>query len=400
MKRRRVAFVLVVLLHVGLVSSLILNGERFVLSPFSYDGTYCIGPGADFYSVYHAAHNMREGLSPYTSQSETVTPYYYPYRYLPALAFVSQALTIIPPKIVYMLWIFVMEALLFFLILRLRSFIGASFLLLSTPYFLELYMGQFTFAATALALLAVTQIQNIRSKIALMFSVFLKPFTVVVLPVFLFLKRGWWSIACATLAILLSAPYFFRHPDAWDFFKTTNLSPSGGLGTGNYGTIELLFLTAFHFKWDFLLNHWVIFTQVFRITVMFAALIFVLSRRTNPFVSACVLLLAHFFSYAHVWEHHISAVILIGVWMLNEKNKQWVMAFLILLALPTAFYWLHLLFKPRAFDLFLGWPVSVLTILVLPKVLGTAGLLWVGVQSTLKTDKNCQTDILGYEKCS
>jgi len=87
---------------------------RSVIWPLHNDTVHRIGPGADFFAVYHAGQALRRGSSPYeSSEPARWTPYFHPFRYLPISAqtlglFFSQ----LPPRVAYLLWICFLELLL------------------------------------------------------------------------------------------------------------------------------------------------------------------------------------------------------------------------------------------------------------------------------------------------
>ncbi|HUK61973.1 MAG TPA: glycosyltransferase 87 family protein, partial [Dongiaceae bacterium] len=149
---------LAALAHVAIVATL-FAGPRPVFWRLHNDTVHRAGPGADFYGLYHAAWNMAHGASPYDLHPDPVTPYFYPFRYLPIVAEAGRPLLLVPPATAHRIWIVADEAILLALVLVLaRRFPGRGLrsfaivtLLLSSPFFLELYMGQFTFAAIALA---------------------------------------------------------------------------------------------------------------------------------------------------------------------------------------------------------------------------------------------------------
>ena len=157
-----VVLIILVAVHVSIAGSILLS-PRPIIWPLHNDTIHRIGPGADFYAVYHGGMNIRRGVSPYESDYDGRTPFSYPYRYLPAVAMGAQLLTLLPPRAAYLLWIGLLEALLGALIFTLYKRVEnkslwlflTALLLLNSPYFLEIYTGQSTFAAVTLTALAV-----------------------------------------------------------------------------------------------------------------------------------------------------------------------------------------------------------------------------------------------------
>src|SRR5438105_106476 len=106
-------------LHAAIVLS-IIDSPRPIIWRLHNDTVHRIGPAADFYAVYHAGVNLRRGLSPFANNQDGVTPFYYPFRYLPGLGFAAEPLTWLSPRQAYLLWIAVLESLLAALVFALR----------------------------------------------------------------------------------------------------------------------------------------------------------------------------------------------------------------------------------------------------------------------------------------
>jgi hypothetical protein len=151
-----VCALLAICAHVFLIWSAAAQ-EPTILRRLYFDAAYGMGRAADFNAVYHAAVNVDRGLSPYGKGQDGITPYFQAFRYLPIVAVGAQASLRLTPLHAYWVWVAVLEVLLAWLIFVLRTQIRAPVvwalaslcLLLNSPYLLEIYMGQFTFAATA-----------------------------------------------------------------------------------------------------------------------------------------------------------------------------------------------------------------------------------------------------------
>ena len=144
-------------------------GQRSLVWGLYHNSIHRIGPGADFFAVYHAGVASKQGLNPYAQDERPrLTPYFYSYRYLPVVgSTLGRLFTTFSPLTAYRLWILVCEAILGLLMWafwrrfaslprsKLWGVVTSSILLLSTPYFLELHMGQFTFVMGALCALAM-----------------------------------------------------------------------------------------------------------------------------------------------------------------------------------------------------------------------------------------------------
>ena len=64
-----------------------------------HDVAFTRGPAADFFALYHAGVNARRGVSVFEArENPPVTPYYYPYRYLPFTAItIGRLAATLPP---------------------------------------------------------------------------------------------------------------------------------------------------------------------------------------------------------------------------------------------------------------------------------------------------------------
>ena len=373
---------LIVATHLGIVFS-ILHDDRPVIWPLHNDTIHRSGRGADFYAVYHAGVNLRGGIDPYAVNSDGITPYFYPFRYLPIVAIAAQAFTLLSPQTAYFAWILLLEGILALLLvvlwknitdLRVRL-VTIGVLLINSTYFLELYMGQFTFASITLGVLALLLPAG-----PILFSgaVLLKPIVLAALPAFARERRYWahgaWAILCC---ILLSLPYFMRHSEQWQVFFNRNFRIYGGFHAGNYGFVYLLRLLVVDGDITVVLQHWGEVVGAFRVLTLTATalLVFHSKRRAVP-VAVSALILAHFLTYQHVWEHHMSGVCVLGALLMTVPDRRRltsaaVLFSLVLLALPTPFALLDVAKDPKVWDPSLQWPRYDSYVLVLSKVVPT-----------------------------
>jgi hypothetical protein len=249
-------------------------------------------------------------------------------------------------------------------------------LLINSAYFLELYMGQFTFASITLGVLALLLPGG---PILFTGAVLLKPILLVALPAFVRERRYWahgtWAILCC---ILLSVPYFMRHPEQWQVFFDKNLRIYGAPhSAGNYGFVYLLQLLVEDGDSTAVLQHWGKVVGAFRVLTLAATalLVFHSKRRAVP-VAVSALILAHFLTYKHVWEHHMSGVCVLGALLMTVPDRHRltsaaVLFSLVLLALPTPFALFDVAKDPRVWDPSLQWPRYNSYVLVLSKVVPT-----------------------------
>ncbi len=380
-------------LHLALVVSiarqpLFVNraapSSRSLVWPIYHDSVYRPGPWADFYAVYHAGVAMEQGRDPYQGiEDPVVTPYAFPFRYLPVVAGVlGRVFILLPPSAAGQVWLGLVEVVLATFVILFRRRAAATWpsqfativLLLSSPYFLELHMGQFTFvtlALTGIALLLLEEraepVQGAPARSPLRFdrrvhaaaacftlAILLKVFPLVLAPALARRgKAGWFCLLVAVgAAAILNAPYFVRHPAAWTAFYRENFSAASalsGLDAGNFGLLYAFFRGAAETGYRWTIAGWAMFSAVWRIALLGStALLVLLVRRRDLILAGCLLILAHFLSYPHVWEHHYSGVILVlllglgRVVQLSRSGGGRALARLlagavVLLALPTPF---------------------------------------------------------------
>ena len=380
--RAQVVLLLALALHAVVVLS-IVDSPRPLIWPLHNDTIHRLGPAADFYAVYHAGVNTRRGVSPYANNADGVTPPYYPFRYFPGLAFAAQAFTLASPPHTFVVWIGIVEALLAWLIVALRARMArklewallASALLVSSPYFLELYMGQFTFAAVACCAIALL---TDRPWLFAAGAV-LKAFPVVALPAFLRrpLKR---RVVIYTVAAVAAAtvPFFLLRAPDFGRFVAVNLNPGGALDSGNCSSLMLLYLAATDLHVRLLVEHWSSTVAVMRVVVVAGCALLVVLKNPPPTVGASALLLAHFATYQHIWEHSVSGVVVIGALLLaladpSPRDRWFLWACLVVCALPTPFAIFDAK-DPTIGNPATSWPRYGWYLIVLPKVVPTLGL--------------------------
>lgn len=336
------------------------------------DSVHRYGPGADFMALYHAGVASEQGVSLYAEiENPRHTPYYYPFRYLPILAqTVGEGSLSLLPLDAYKFWgLFLLGAGLCGCALlaqaaksngeRLFAVVLFAF---NTPLLLEYHMGQFTFLTVLLAAGAALWSEHLdrnpapsgrrsfgRLGVGALFclSVLIKLFTICAVPLW-FKRRRFWLAACALLLpVVLNLSYFLEKPEEFTQFWSMNMStPGGGLDAGNFSPLYFLFLVARGLGATFKDADFMHATS-FVHSIFLAITLFVVffSREKSLFAGLTALLLAHFASYVHFWEHHASAVFFLGLlfWLLRSqlsaKPERWVSALmlvsLILLALPS-----------------------------------------------------------------
>jgi hypothetical protein len=342
--------------------------RRSLVFELSNDSVHRIGPGADFFALYRAGVQVRAGRSPYSGAGDAANPPYgYAYRYLPLLAVtLGRAAAALPPRAAWVAWGIANEALLLaflaFWAVAARSAgeraAGAALLLASTPYFLELHMGQFTFAACALACAALLLFERARGRAVragagalLAAAAALKVFPLVVLPA---LRRDRaarlaWGVAAAgllgaTLAYGLGAPR-----DLARFAGTNLVALSPAPQRGNFGMLYTLTAAAREAGLAWTPGLFTAFARGWQILVLgSAALVAGCAPRRAIAAAGGVCLTGFFLAYQDVWEHHYSGALVAGLLVargVGEDGRRMprALAWLALAAIatPTPFAWLE-----------------------------------------------------------
>ena len=415
-------------IHVGLVLSIAKQplpvnrapaARRAVIWPLHNDTVHRVGPAADAFAVYHAGNNLKNGHNPYdVREAPQVTPYFYPFRYLPAVGqTLGRAAVALTPRHAWWAWIAVLEVLLAALIIvfwhrapdwRLRCF-SSCVLLLSSPYMLELHMGQFTFATLAILVLGLliaegsTQHRGVAlvvSSAALSAAAMLKVFPLVVTPALVRFRRYLPAIAISgATVVLVSLTYFLPNPASWQTFHRANFSsPVGGMDAGNYGVVFLIHQIAFAIPIEWITRDWLGFASSFRtLALVLTSALVCLSRCDRVLIPVSVMILAHFVGYIHVWEHHMSGVVVAGLALLlalvlptSSKGPPKlahphpaVLAFVVMavlaLALPTPFALFDQAKDPTIEDPSVDWPLWQRLTLVASKAIPTLVLYGIGL---------------------
>ena len=406
-----------ILAHLVIVASIVRQpfnvqnappSERSLVFPLYNDAVHRIGPFADFFAVYRSGFCLRQGIDFYGSGTRiTEVPYFYHYRYLPVVAYaLGLPLSFLSARAAAILWTLLLEAVLAaFLLLYWRRtedlgtrVLAAVFLLLSTPYFLEVHMGQCTFATLALVGIALLLVEApaeptagayrpatgaaasgsgssgkrmVGAAAAFSAAVLLKLFPFVLAPALL--RRGrmgrFWLLAAASSLVLLNLPYFLLHSLSWSHYLERNFSPGAvwdGLSPGNHGLVYILHLLIQDLGGAWSRAGWVDFVQIWRVLVLGPACLLVLLSRRKDFVAgAAVLIFAHFAAFHQVWEHHWSGALILGLLLLRHPafserergvRRLGLILGLALWAMPTPFIFLDHLYGAGGGDPSETWP--------------------------------------------
>ena len=316
----------------------------------------------DFFSIYEAGHQVLENQSVYTfapHDPAAAAPYFSPYRYVPVFAYaVGAPLNVLPPWRAYWGWVAFNG-----LLLVLNAFatwrvagrgtwgvVAAAMWLVFTPFYLEQFMGQFSFVmATALLWTGIGIVwrRELLAAVPWAVSLVIKSNSALVAPVFL--RLGWWrSLAAGAGAVGINALYFLWRPADLQLFLEINLTEEF-----NRPALRLQYWPAQHGLTDLIentylaLNAKALETPMAYVLIPVGAVIIVslattfFARRIDPLVLFAIWSATFFLVYNDVWEFHYvmllpALVLLVAV---RPSLRLAALAVFVTVALPAP-YWL------------------------------------------------------------
>ncbi|MEE3233519.1 MAG: glycosyltransferase family 87 protein [Candidatus Latescibacterota bacterium] len=326
------------------------------LRPLFYDSSHT-PRGFDFKLFYAAGEAVSNGTSIYDVKGA------FGYRYLPLFAFsFGQIYAKFSFLTAYLIHIAISE--LFLLVniyltscwttnLTIRA--RAIFMWLGfSPFFLELYMGQVSFWACSILFFMLGSLRNknsFRTGTLWSIAILIKPNTLLLAPVFLFLKR-WYILFGSIFSIcIISAPFFYLDSGSISHFLQTNLSPTQFKGAlthaGNIGLMGLIVSMSAkisnlplsglsHIKqlplWSSVLIYSI---PIFVCIINFFAAKYSFSKRPELHVSLWIT--TFFLIYKDVWEHHYVFILPIIIFLYIYYEEKYLIFIYIVLALPTPF---------------------------------------------------------------
>ncbi|NLD73122.1 MAG: DUF2029 domain-containing protein [Chloroflexi bacterium] len=342
--------VLAVLVHL----SLLVSWRTGLWNRFTFDSVATGGwRGWDFFALYQAGRNVLDGVSAYESDNErigVVVPRYTPFRYLPISAYtVGVALNAVSPLWAFRMWVGFEEVLLlgcaYLSWRRARDATGAvlaaAMWLAFTPYYLEIYLGQFSVVQAALVYLALVAWGDRRRDAAAgapwIASVLWKQNTALLAPVFLRLGR-WKTLLAAGLAVAItSAPYFLLYPEALGAFLGNFRADAPGAMLGNLGVRQWLYAAASALAPGLSVAGHEALQAAWMALVVGAALYLTFRRRADAVLLACLWMTTYFLVYHHVWEHHYVMALPVLVTLYRRARSPLTLAIWALLAVWTPY---------------------------------------------------------------
>lgn len=328
--------------------------------PYFFDATVLSGQrGLDFYSIYQAGYNARQGWDIYENDPNKVSivvPYFTPYRYLPLVAYtVGAGLSLMTPLMAYKAWVVMIElTLLTCVYLTWRGLRDPNrlaplvlFWLGFTPFYLELFMGQFSLVQGALIFmllrLTLREAGPGRAAFDAVFvaSVLWKINTIILAPALLLARRFRPLILTALAVLVTTVPYFIIFPaHARDFWANNFGNTVAGHELGNLGFRQLVF--ELFAVWGATpafqrLAQWLVVGGIFLISTLFT---FYLSAKRGAgltFSLTALWLTAFFLVSPQIWEHHYVMLLPILVMVYSQKPHWAIFVIWLGLALPTPF---------------------------------------------------------------
>ncbi len=380
---------LLFLIPAALVACLMLVSLPLgILNPLFDDAMHRTGKAADFFAVYQAGTNVVEGVSMYsTTPTRQEVPYYYPYRYHPFVALtMGLAVQVLPPFAAYGIWIILLEILLIINAFKTWSLfedkyqaaVAVSLWLVFSPFYLELFMGQFSFVMATLMFWALCAWNDGKQKsgdVWWTLSLVVKSNTVLFAPVLL--REGRWKpvVVGGAVAALIAIPYFAAIPGSYEQFAQ-NYSGGMSMSTllGNQGFLALIGIAILRTSGLWTDNIQILGQRVPQMDQMMetplllwtilvvGGTLLITFRSQRVFKPELYLLwiLAYFLFYKHVWEHQYVMLLPVFVLLYHRMvttglplSKTVFWSSYAVIALPTLFFFFDR--SPVLFDPELSW---------------------------------------------
>ncbi|UCG52736.1 MAG: DUF2029 domain-containing protein [Candidatus Latescibacterota bacterium] len=348
-----------VLVHITFLLSL----HTGFLDPLFNDSTHRLPRGMDFFAVYQKAHEFSTGGSLYTDVDyqdvgSLVVPHCAPhYRYLPSWGwFMSSTFCLLDAENAYWLWVVLCELMLLVCLwmflrrsdnLTTRAGLCVVWLCFS-PYYLELFVGQFTFMAIGLitlALLAFADGRERRGSIWLTISIALKYVGGILLVPLLLRRRRRNVLAIIVVIVLIGAMYFIPNPDDWKLFTgvatygTPNQLHAGNLGLqGLLGNVIKLLPDASR---DGVMGNalrLILLKALPATLILFLIWVTWRNRSSNDLIPICLLWpTVYFLAGTDVFEHHYVILLPVFAFAWLRRPSPWLLLLYVWIALPTIF---------------------------------------------------------------
>lgn len=353
-RKTRHAGAVLVVIALAFHLSLLVSWRTGLWNRYTFDSTATHGrKGWDFYALYQAGANVLRGLSIYETDSariSVVVPFYTPYRYLPPPALtLGILLNLVPSITAFWIWVIVIELLFLYCCWRswklansvYEGLILVALWLLYSPYYLELYMGQFTFVESVLILVMMLWPEQRTNRLGLDLvwaaSLAWKQLTILFAPLWI-LWRRWRGVALSLgLVALFSLPYLVFTPAALTrYLAQFAYHPDNQLG--NLGMVQfLLSLSRTLFPA-------VSAQQISVIQYVWVMLVILVSlwatwkgRHIKPPIQFALWTTVFLLVSPDVWEHHYVLLLPVFVALYHETRSILVLVFYAFIAVWTPY---------------------------------------------------------------
>jgi hypothetical protein len=355
-RRRRPAVMYLALLVVAIIwhCSLLVSWRTGLWNRFTFDSTATRGQkGWDFYALYQAGHNALQGISIYESDNDkiqVVVPVYTPYRYLPAPACTLGVLfNLGTPLTAFWIWAVFLELLLLACCWRSwwlarggnEGALLVTMWLWFTPYYLEIYLGQFSLVQAAFIFIMMywsdLPSPGWRFDLVWLASLLWKQMTVLLVPLWIIWRR-WRGLAFALVGIAVcSIPYFILFPSAIPVFLR-NLAATPGSQLGNLGARQLVYAISIALAPGLppdaiRLIQWVWIATVILVSVGAG----LAAGGQNRWLQIALWTVAFLLVYHDIWEHHYVLLLPVFVLLYHYKPSPWVLVMYGLVAIWTPY---------------------------------------------------------------
>jgi hypothetical protein len=348
-KRQNLLFIFLIILHLLLV----LLMQTGVLRNFFYDSSELRkGQACDFFAIYQAGDNILCDKSLYLDTEGQSTPYSYPFRYLPFSGYILGVFfNNFEPFTAYFIWIVFLEFILtidIYLTLRLvkkskNYLLSIIPWLIFSPYFLELYVGQWTFFLASLLFFTIYGLLKSKDIIyTFILAPLIKPNALIITPI-LIKQRKWRLLIYSSIAILISSfLYFYFFKDDMSVFLENFENEMYSYG-GNFGFKSLFYIIySRYLGLPFARSLFSLFVLTLGLYTLW------LTFKSKDLIAQFTLWICfYFFIYTDVWEHHF--VLMMPVFALiftkldlsknlfNSKEILWIIISFLLVSLPSPF---------------------------------------------------------------
>jgi hypothetical protein len=259
-------------------------------------------------------------------------------------------------------------------------------LLVNQPYLLELHMGQFTFVAIVLTLVAMRLLATVSraggmlgAGVLLAMATVLKTFPLVTVPAMVRERRA--RLAALGAAVALAAILIASAGGPAGPFSLGGEDLVGVPHPGAYSLVQAAFVLVLAILHVWLPTALPLLPAAIVLGAAAATAVVVWRRSPEVVPGAAVMLIVFFLGFFHTWEHHYSGAIVAGTALLlpargavAQSQRPALLVCLALLALPTPY---ALLPTP--------WTAAQWIALSLSKALPLCGAFVVGLRSIQQT---------------